>query len=188
MGLDLFCMSFWAFCRAAISSSKATMMSSSNPWVISTHLGLRQPDHDLFHVVAHVADRLGKGHGRAFFVQHRQGLVGLDDDRGFFAAEAAGLDVAIPIAIGPRHAIDPLGAFVDFDLGFEHFAEPGFEHGEHPGHLFLAQLAEDGLELGLGQLQFALGFFLFLDGVAALGLFQLALSFAHFRSACSIRF
>ena len=57
------------------------MMSCSTPWVISSTLTAGEPVGDLLHILAHLIDRLGKRHGRAFFVQQIQRPIGLDDDR-----------------------------------------------------------------------------------------------------------
>jgi hypothetical protein len=64
-------------------------------------------------------------------------------------------------------------------LQIEHAAEAIFEQGQHPLDFFLAKLAEDLFQLGLGQLQLANGLLLLLDGALALGLPELLLGLVH---------
>ena len=106
-------------------------------------------------------------------------LVGLDDDLQFAAAQPARFDFLIVRALGLGHLVQPHRAFVNFDLHFQHFLEAGFEHGQRPGDLFLAKLAEDFLQLGLGLLQLADGLFLLFGGALLLRFLQLLLGLLH---------
>ena len=62
------------------------MMSSSMPCVILPTLAWASRVDDLLHVVAHLLDGLGKGHGAAVLAQQQRRLVHLDDDLRLLAA------------------------------------------------------------------------------------------------------
>ncbi len=82
-------------------------------------------------------------------------------------------------ALGLWNFIQAHRSVVHVALHFQHLAESGLEHGQHPLHFLLAKLTQNLLQLGLGLLQFLDGLFLIFYGPFMLGFFQFFPGLVH---------
>src|SRR3989304_3849828 len=82
-------------------------------------------------------------------------------------------------ALGCGNFIQADRSIVHFTLHFQHFAESGFEHGQHALDFLFAKLTQYLLQLGLGLFQFLDGLFLIFCSAFLLGFFQFLFGVLH---------